>query len=744
MAFIRDRSEERTGYQASSPYYDKIDLQCDFVMVYNANDTMPARVRQYRENGYIVHLMTGIAWGDYAEYLSGRWDGRDHTDESQTDRAGNPILHGPGSPYMVPTVSFADYITERLKKAVDAGVEAIHVEEPEFWDRAGYSAAFQREYRLFYREPWQPPHASVDARYKTARLKAFLYARAIERVSAALKEYALTRYGRELRFYVPTHSLLNYIQWKIVSPEGKLADIPSVDGFIAQVWTGTAREKNWFDGVYAERTFETSYLEYGVMQELAKGTGRTMWFLHDPIEDNPAFDWNDYRANYFKTVTASLLHPKVNRYEICPWPNRVFDGKYPAGDPDAQPIPPDYATVLNSVFQTLGDMERGETSAPCRVGVLLSDTALYQRGYPDGLLGGEQTVATGTVLKESEENIRACRNLFAGPGEPDGKRMPEFLGSNAFPAFFGLCMPLLKYGLPVRPVLLDNVRRYNGYLDDYDALILSYEYMKPEFPDINNALAAWVRRGGRLLYAGDGSDPYHRVKFWWNGAYETPAHHLFDMLGIAPVGGREVFEVGAGAAAVWRTNPARFCMGKEAAAEYREFVRRFLRDGGYGWEYANYLLEKRGPYIVAAVMDESDDGRPLELNGLFADMYSPEYDIIEHKTLQPGENALLRDMAVAEDETLRVIGTSVRVMEAAAEGGQICLKVRGPAGVPAHVRLLTPFPVKAEGSCLPGGAVTVVCHERSRTALLSFESAAAQQKILLKRQGDETWPTRNT
>ena len=40
--------------------------------------------------------------------------------------------------------SFADYLTEKLKPAVDAGVEAIHLEEPEYWANGGYSEAFKK------------------------------------------------------------------------------------------------------------------------------------------------------------------------------------------------------------------------------------------------------------------------------------------------------------------------------------------------------------------------------------------------------------------------------------------------------------------------------------------------------------------------------------------------------------------------------------------------------------------------
>ena len=238
--FLRSRTEERTGFQNGAMPVDGIDCQCDFAMVYRFDATTAERIRCYREKGYVIHLMTGISWGHYTDYLDGEFDGRPHWDEAQTDRFGNQILHSPRVPYMVPTVSFCDYMTEKLKGIVDLGVEAIHVEEPEFWDRAGYSEAFKREYELYYRAPWQPPHESVDARFRCAKLKAYLFTRAIDRISSALKEYALIKYGKKLRFYVPTHSLVNYTQWKIVSPEGRLADIPAVDGCIAQVWTGTA------------------------------------------------------------------------------------------------------------------------------------------------------------------------------------------------------------------------------------------------------------------------------------------------------------------------------------------------------------------------------------------------------------------------------------------------------------------------------------------------------------------------
>ena len=136
-----NRREERTGIQELWDFSYDFDMQCDFVMIYGFSN-IEARVAHWKEQGYIVHLMTGVSWGDYLDYLEGRFDGSEHWDEAQTDALGNSLDHSPKVPYMVPSVSFAKYLAENLKVAVDAGVEAIHLEEPEFWIHGGYSEAF--------------------------------------------------------------------------------------------------------------------------------------------------------------------------------------------------------------------------------------------------------------------------------------------------------------------------------------------------------------------------------------------------------------------------------------------------------------------------------------------------------------------------------------------------------------------------------------------------------------------------
>ena len=97
--------------------------------------------------------MTGIAWGGYQDYFTGEWDGVAHLDEGQVRMAGDTIWHGRLVPYIVPTENYLAYFKECvIKRVIDAGVDDIFLEEPEFWADAGYSEAFRREWQSYYGE----------------------------------------------------------------------------------------------------------------------------------------------------------------------------------------------------------------------------------------------------------------------------------------------------------------------------------------------------------------------------------------------------------------------------------------------------------------------------------------------------------------------------------------------------------------------------------------------------------------
>lgn len=698
------RSLARTGVQDIAPWRPETDIQCDFVMVYGT-DHLEERIRTWKEHGYEIHLMTGVSWGEYQDYLYGRFDGIDHHDEGQTDRRGHEINHGKDVPYMVPSLAFSHYLVSRLKHAVDCGITSIHLEEPEFWTRAGYSEAFRREWQIYYGEPWRDPATDADAAYRCGKLKQYLYTRMLDRLCSELKEYAMTKYGSLLRFYVPTHSLINYSQWGIVSPESALLDLPAIDGYIAQIWTGTSRTPNCYEGVRAERTFETAFLEYGVMQELVRGTGRRMWFLQDPVEDLPTHTWSDYRYNYYRTLIAALMHPKISDYEVAPWPSRVFCHPYP-NDGDAAPstIPAEYQTNLLTVMQTLRNMNQEPVywehdTQP--IGVLLADSAMFQRHFHDGI------------------------------------DMHDF--DRDWDAFYGLSLPLLKRGLPIRPVQLDNVRRISGYLNEYRILVLSYEFMKPEYPDLHPALAQWVREGGVLIYVGDGSDTFHTVRHWWNStgaSYANPAEHLTETLGLGRTPAPGCYPIGEGFFCLLGEAPTALARSGEKAENYRAAVRDVMAKAGMAWEERTDMILHRGPYVITAVM-EDEAAVPVTLAGNCINLLEADLPHVKDPILAPGSVGLWYDLATlsatAENEILAAAArlddlqadsdTGTLTFRATCTGNSICaIRIRDhrkPCGVSAST----------EGKEI---AVTCTPDPDSSTYLLRFPNATEGVTVTIR------------
>jgi hypothetical protein len=556
--------------------------------------------------------MTGVAWGNYQDYLHGQFDGQNHEDEEQTDRNGHPHGHGGGAYYMCPSTNYGNYLCAGVRRALEAGVEAVHLEEPEFWVQDGYSEAFKREWLQYYHEPWQPPHSSVDAQWRASNLKYFLYRRTLQQVFDSVLAYN-RQSGRHVRCYVPTHSLLNYASWNIVSPESSLARLNGCDGYIAQVWTGTSRTPNVYRGERRERTFETAFLEYGAMQNLVRSTGRSVWYLNDPIEDNPDHGWDDYRNNWECTLTASLFQPEVWRYEVAPWPERIFSRRFPrnAAPEERKSMPPAYATELQTVWNALDDMAQTNVAWDCGatgLGVLISDSLMFERGDP-------------------------------APSDPD-------LGH-----IYGVALPFLKRGLPVQPVQLE-AAGIPGYLDSFHCLLLTYRGQKPLTPAVHRPLAEWVRRGGLLVVCDDDGDPFNSVREWWNShglRYATPRQHLFEQLHLAKDDANPL-RAGKGQVIWIHRDPAQLAASPQGDALLADAVRGAAMNMGswpvphLQWSETNCLLLRRGPYVIAAGLDESIGGPARTLHGRFINLFDSELRLQREVTLAPGTRFVLLDI----------------------------------------------------------------------------------------------------
>jgi hypothetical protein len=353
----------RTLFQEGQPWFGGFDVQADMAIAYRVSDTLRDRLMGWKAHGYRAGLMTGLAWGHYESYLSGAWDGRDHQDEAQCMAEAKPRLHGPGIPYMVPSDSYARYLSELLGQAIDAGAEAIFLEEPEFWAGARYGPAFEQTWSARYGSPLRDPAADAQTWTMGGELQYALYTDLIARLCRTVSAFGNGR----TPCYVATHSLLNYAQNRIVSPHSALRRVPECGGVILQVWSHTARYPMRYDGVRGQHPFAVAFLEYGSGLDLVRGSDRRLWYLVDPVEDNAVRGWTFYREGYEATVAAALLWPEVGSYEVMPWPSRVFTRRFPRppGGPEGELIPPSYAAEVLAICNAMSDIPAGPVEWDC-------------------------------------------------------------------------------------------------------------------------------------------------------------------------------------------------------------------------------------------------------------------------------------------------------------------------------------------------------------------------------------------
>lgn len=478
--------ERSVLFQTGSPFRADSDLRAGTVLL--ASDEGPnglkssaERLRSWRDAGYSVYGFASLA-RVYDYYMRGGWtepaghvDPGGHEGEIQTDRWGAHF--GPHQYMLLPNERLTEHKKLWARAFVQAGAGGMLFEEPDVFADGGYEPQFRKEWEAQYHEPWLPPQSSLLARVRSERLKAEL----VRRSYAELSRYCKSAGGNQFRFGVASHSLPGYLLWGVSSSYWDVLSLPSVDIWQAQVWTGTARTPVLHNGRLEQRLFENAYLDYSYSVNLAEALHKEVWLNMDPYEDEPGLPFDLYRRGFENTLVASMLFPQAKRWEILPWPERIYANRR---------IPPEYGTEIQNVISAMAEIGRaGDTrwaKPGPRIGVLFSETAAQEARDPN-------------------------------PANPQ--------------TLFALGVPLLRSGLPVDvvPVEAAGVR---SYLDRFRVLVLSYDAFKPRSEDLHRALADWVRRGGHLILLG-GRSAYNAVPSWWRSAgFDSPPADLLARVGV--------------------------------------------------------------------------------------------------------------------------------------------------------------------------------------------------------------------
>ncbi len=493
--FAARYSPPRTSFQNPTGYLPKYDLKIDCAIV---SGNSPEWIKSWQAKGYHAYVMYGFR--DGPEWVKA------HPGEPQTTADGVQLTCGPGSYYLVPTQARVEHALEYFKRALEGGTEAVCPEEPEFFARAGYSPAFKQAFQEAYGRPWQPA-TSPEEYWLQQKLKGDMEVHILSEIYRQAE-----RFNPKVKHFLLVHSPINYTASGIVFPHYQMLKTGLVDEMIDQTWSDMLRGATTYAGISKPRPDELGYLEYSSAVGLGQGLVK-LWFLQDPLGDAAGLPIEVYRNYYEANVVAALLRPEVTRYEVMPWPVRIFGH-----------IPDWYATEITSVVQALGEQSdfAGDYEWLCphgKVAVAFGGSAPYQRGGPF---------------------------------------------SSNMDSFWGLAFGLLFAGYAPDVACLDRLAE-PGYLDQWKVLFLSYDGQKPLSPAVNERLAEWVKAGGTLVFFGAGDD-FDAVEGPWRKAgFASPQDRLMSLLGIDVAGAHTLGTLSKQSAPAYEVVAATDYKGREGA-----------------------------------------------------------------------------------------------------------------------------------------------------------------------------------
>ena len=254
-------------------------------------------------------------------------------------------------------------------------------------------------------------------------------------------------------------------------------------------------------------------------------------------------------------------------------------------------------------------------------------------------------------------------------------------------------------------------------------------------PEYHGYLTDWVKKGGVLVYCGEDVDPYQTVSEWWNtgeNTYKDPSEHLFATMGLSRNPEDGTYPCGKGEVIVIREDPKHFVLKAGNDRKYFETVAFAYRSKtGKEVKIKNNFIVERGPYTIAAVLDESSSDKPLELSGLYIDLFDKDLPVLTAKRIRPGEQGYLYDLhKVSGKVKAKVLCGASRIYNEKIGKRSYSFVAKSPLNTTNVSRVL--LPCKPEKVWVNGKREQVQWDESSKTLLLSFENDPAGVNVSIE------------
>ncbi len=119
-------------------------------------------------------------------------------------------------------------------------------------------------------------------------------------------------------------------------------------------------------------------------------------------------------------------------------------------------------------------------------------------------------------------------------------------------------------------------------------------------------------------------------------------------------------------------------------------VETAAKAAGLEWREGNYLLLRRGPYVIAAGMDESLTNGPKLLQGRFVNFFDSLLRVQTNVSIDAGSRYFLLDLDAARTDKTRVLASACKAVVKRETLAQTILSVEGIEATPAIVLLESP------------------------------------------------------
>ena len=621
-----DPGPVRTTYQNGGFYQTDIDLPIDSIMIYINHSVNVDTIPSWKKNTDKAIWVMLPAFRDGDEYFTLYPERMDTEREQYPDGSFGGVM---------PTANYTEFKWGVIQQCLDAGVEAIVLEEPITFFGGVYSECFRQAWKEYYGAEWSDPASSPQARYQASKLVEHMAVTMLRTLGERIKERA-----PDVLYYIANHNAYRAIG-DFTCINSAVANLECVDGMIGQTWSNTSMLNKPYGGETVNRPFQNNYIEYA--NAAAVLGDKTLFALCDPLADYNDDNYARYKELWQEQLAAQLLCPEIHHFQDSIWTGRHFG-------PD---IPQEYKSAQLAVMQAINDLSGKESTLYAGtpgIAVAMSDTMTWVSDT-----GGAMPTATAR----------------------DGA--------------YGLTLPLLEKGIPITSVCLDRLSGIDD-LEGVKLLLVSYDAMPPRREEANRILAQWVREGGVMLLIGGRSEYDNIQGEWWSASGVPPMKNLLNQLGLEEVAlseyenftgmtwcGPEKYQDGFGGVVPYHISTyaytlkgtgaplilsddelcfgmdfavdqgrliavglpsAYFSSAAEAPAALRSLTAYAMRYTDTLYHESNVMAIQRGDYLIAHAFDQEQT-----LEGSFVDLFDGNLSLLSAKTIPEHSSVMLLDVS---------------------------------------------------------------------------------------------------